>query len=553
MFMKNKTLILATLGPSFCQKEDLKQAILMGITLFRQPFGYRNQEHLEQIKLIRELSEELSVNCQVVTDLPSNRLRIGKLFESEVQFNAQDIVDVVDRIESTESNLIPIPGLKSIIHLLKKDSQIFIRDGNIKLKIMKKDNDRLSCKIIQASQTIKSNNNTHFPDISYDLDLITSEDTSILKDYYKNSISPDWIAISFVKNANDIIKSSQAIYNIFDKKIKIMAKIETNESLKNISEIAYVSDGMMVARGDLGIILPIEQVPYYQKIILQNGKNHEKPVVVATQMLENFADTEIANRAEISDVFTAVNQGAYAVMLSRETSGSKNPLAVLKMMKKIVDFSYKTKRNTQSHDGRDLIIAIEGIDGSGKTTIARRLAVAIDATYVSTPPAPFKEHQNFFEENEREILARFFYYLGSLWESWRDIEVELRKKMVVLDRYLLSTKIYHEVLLSERDLTKLYIVDDAISSLAPPAADINIMLEVSEEIVIERLKNKKQKQFDENLEKDRNFQTKLAEKFRSESDFIINTDNKSVEEIVSECIEIINECKTIENINYDNE
>jgi pyruvate kinase len=543
MVMNNKTLILATLGPSFCQKEDLKQAILMGITLFRQPFGYRNQAHLEQIKLIRELSDELSVNCQVVTDLPSNRLRIGKLFEPEIQFNAQDIVEVVDKLESTESFIVPIPGLKSIIHLLEKDSQIFIRDGNIKLKIMNKDNDRLYCKIIQASQKIKSNNNTHFPAINYDLDLITSDDISILKDYYKNSIFPDWIAISFVKNANDINKSSQAIYNIFNKKIKIMAKIETTESLKNIKEIAEVSEGIMVARGDMGIILPIEQVPYFQKIILQNGKNFGKPVVVATQMMENFADTEIANRAEISDVFTAVHQGAYAVMLSRETSGSKNPLSVLKMMKRIVDFSNKIKRNTPSLDGRNLIIAIEGIDGSGKTTIAKRLSMVIDATYVSTPPAPFKDHQNFFEENEREILARFFYYLGSLWESWRYIEVESGKKIVLLDRYLLSTKIYHEVLLSERDLTKVYIVDKAINTLAPPAADINILLEVSEEFAIERLKNKKQKQFDENLEKNRNFQDRLAEKFRLESDFIINTNNKSVEEIVAECVNIINKFK----------
>jgi pyruvate kinase len=541
--MTNKTLILATLGPSFCRRDDLKQTILMGITSFRQPFGYRNQSHLEQLKLIRELSSELSIKCQVFTDIPSDRLRIGILNKAEIRLNSGDKLKVIDELESSNDYTIPIPRLKSMIHLIEKDSLIFIRDGNIKLKILEKQNDALMCEIVQASQTIKSNNNTHFPDINYDLDLITSEDINILKNYYKNFLSPDWIAISFVKNANDIIKSSQTIHNIFNKKIKIMAKIETIEALKNIKEIAKVSDGMMVARGDMGIVIPIEKVPYYQRIIVQNGKNYDKPVVVATQMMENFADTGIPNRAEISDVSTAIQQGAYAVMLSRETSGSKNPLGVLKMMKKIVDFSNRTKRNTPSLDGRNLIIAIEGIDGSGKTTIARRLAMVLDATYISTPPVPFKDHQNFFEENDRDILARFFYYLGSLWESWMYIEVESRKKIVLLDRYLLSTKIYHQVLLSERDLTKVYIIDDAINTIAPPAADINILLEVSEEFVIERLKNKKQKQFDENLEKDRNFQAKLAEKFRSESDFIINTNNKSVEEIVAECVIIINKFK----------
>ena len=541
--MKNKTLILATLGPSFCESDTLRQAILMGITSFRQPFGYRDQAHFDQFKLIRQLSHQLSVNCQVITDLPSDRLRIGKLVEQELQFNSKDKVKVIDSLSSYDKITIPIPRISSLIKLLKKDSQILIRDGNIKLKVLEKTDDELFCEIVQASQVLKNNNNTHFPDIQFNPDLITKDDRVILEEYNKNSLTPDWVAISFVKNANDIKRSNEVLFDIFKKKIKIIAKIETPEALKNIREITLASDGLMVARGDMGIVIPIEKVPYYQKIIIQNGINFEKPVIVATQMMENYADTEIPNRAEISDVFTAVQQGAYAVMLSRETSGSKNPLKVLKMIKKIVDFSSKIRENKYSLDDRKLIIAIEGIDGSGKTTIAKELASALSGTYIATPPSPFKIHQDFFEEKERAVLSRFFYYIGSLWESWKEIEAESRTKIVVLDRYLLSTNIYHQTLVNSNDIEYKYIIQDTMNSGAPPNADINIVLDVSEKIAIERLKNKKQKVFDEQLEQNRDLQKKLAEKFRNYSDVVINTDKKSINEIVNECIQIINQLK----------
>jgi thymidylate kinase len=312
-----------------------------------------------------------------------------------------------------------------------------------------------------------------------------------------------------------------------------MTKVETEPALENISDIIRESDCIMVARGDLATAINVEKLPHIQHSIITMCKIMNKPVIVATQMLENFADYSIPNRSELNDVALAVRQRASAIMLSRETSGSKKPLAVIKLAKKIIDHELSNlPKHNIPYGNRFPIVAIEGIDGVGKTSVAKVLAKSIKGDYINTPPVDYKPLKLFFELPERSAKARLLFYAGSLWEIWENIIERCKVRPVVLDRYTLSTLLYHETLLNE-DIFNIY------NNAFPPNADITISLDVSEKTVMNRLQEKATKSFDTDLENDRVLQRNLAKKYKKYSQYVINTDLLTIDQVVKKCIRII--------------
>jgi pyruvate kinase len=490
--------------------------------------------------MIKEIEVNLGKRCFIVPDFPSNRLRVGRINDSR-EYRPNDEVVIIDKSESHIHQEIPLPGIKNYTGSISVGDSLAIRDGNVLIRITERKGSLLSGIIIHAKQKIKSNNNASIINLDLDLEQITTDDMVYLKQLRDLGYVPEYIDVSFVKNVDEIRKCRQMLTEIFGNNVpRIIAKIETKEALDNLTSVCREADCIMVARGDLVTVANIEEIPYLQHRIVSTCRMLNKPVIVATQMLENFADTQIPNRSELNDVALAVRQGASAIMLSRETSGSSKPLEVIKLAKKIIDLEMeKWPQHSITKENRFPIIAIEGVDGSGKTCTSRALTRAMKGHYISTPPKDYRPLRPFFEKDERSVRARMLFYVGSLWETWEEVVQECRKQPVILDRYTLSTMIYHETLLKE-DLSSIY------NYVFPPSADINISLDISEKTALIRLKEKATKSFDADLENDRVLQKNLAEKFKKYSQYVINTDLLTKDQVVQECIKIIND-----NFNHD--
>lgn len=533
LFNQHSPVIIATLGPSFCKKEDIISAINSGVRYFRQPLAYKNQDHHSQYLLVKEIAEDQKTPCFVIPDFPSDRLRIGQV-QNSIIYEQNSKLSIVDKKETNRQGEIPIPGIKKHINNIPVGESLLIRDGNIAIKIIDKTKTSLVGCIDFAKQRIKTNNNIVFTNFDITINQLTPGDISYLNGVKVAGQIPLYINISLVRNASDILRCKKQLSEIYGKCIpKIMTKVETEPALENISDIIRESDCIMVARGDLATAINVEKLPHIQHSIITMCKIMNKPVIVATQMLENFADYSIPNRSELNDVALAVRQRASAIMLSRETSGSKKPLAVIKLAKKIIDheISKVTKHEIPFRD-RFPIIAIEGIDGAGKTTVAEALATSIKGNFINTPPVDYKPLKLFFELPERSVKARLLFYVGSLWEIWEDIIERCKVRPVVLDRYTLSTLLYHETLLNE-DIFNIY------NNAFPPNADITISLDVSEKTALIRLQKKSTKSFDTDLENDSMLQRDLAKKFKKYSQYVINTNLLTIDQVVKECIRII--------------
>jgi pyruvate kinase len=526
--------IIATLGPSFCKRKDIITSIEYGVQYFRQPLAYKNQDHLSQYLLVKEIARNKNTPCIVIPDFPSDRLRIGKIMKC-IKYEQNTQLSIVDKEETNQQDEIPVPGIKQYINDIAVGENLLVRDGNISIKITNKTKTGLLGLVQFAKQRIKTNNNLVITNCDININQLTSSDINYLKKLKEEGQIPFYINISLVKNAINILKCRKQLSEVFGSKTpRIMTKIETKESLDNISDIVRESDCIMVARGDLAMAVNIEVLPYIQKKIIMTCRIMNKPVVVATQILENFADHLIPNRSELNDIALAVRQGATGIMLSRETSGSEKPLSVINLAKKVIDYEIsKCPRHEIAFNSRFPIIAIEGIDGAGKTAVATALAKSISGDYIATPPIEYNPLKSFFELPERSSKARLLFYAGSLWDIWEDITERCKIRSVVLDRYTLSTLLYHEVLLKE-DLSNMYNI------ILPPCADITITLDVSEKTALIRLQEKATESFDTDLENDRSLQMHLGKKFKKYSQYVINTDLLTIDQVVNECIVVIN-------------
>ena len=336
--MKNvfkKTKIIATLGPACNSKTTIHNLIKSGVNVFRINFSHvKEEEVLNYLGIIRGLNKEYNYNIAILADLQGPKIRIGEL-EEDIKLKKGDKI-------SLETGT-PFVGNRNRIFInyinfakdTKAGNSILIDDGKFNFEVV--NTDKKSKVIIRALSLacLKSRKGVNLPNTKITTSSLTSKDKKDVK--FAISFEVDWIALSFVREGNDLLKLKKLIEKYSDTKIPIIAKIEKPEALENIEDIIKHSDGIMVARGDLGIEIPSQEVPLIQKKLVYLSKKARIPVIIATQMMESMIENLSPNRAEVNDVANSVMDGADAVMLSAETSVGKNPVEVVSQISKIIN------------------------------------------------------------------------------------------------------------------------------------------------------------------------------------------------------------------------
>jgi pyruvate kinase len=332
--------IVCTLGPSSKTKEKVKELINAGMNVARLNFSHGNQDdHSALIDLIRELSDEMGVAITILQDLQGPKLRIGKLPGGSMVLKAGDEVTLSSfesKVTDEDNAFIPfeIPDLHKA---LKPGNHIMLDDGHLEMEVQSVNGEKIEAVVILGG-TLKSNKGVNLPGANLRLPSFTKKDREDLKFGLEKGV--DMVAISFVKTAEDVQTVRKAIRDLAPeeqfKKTPIIAKLERPEALDNLEEIIDITDGVMVARGDLGVEMSPAAVPIAQKEIIACANSHAKLVITATQMLDSMINNPRPTRAEATDVANAIFDGTDAVMLSGETAAGKYPVESVQMMDSIV-------------------------------------------------------------------------------------------------------------------------------------------------------------------------------------------------------------------------
>jgi pyruvate kinase len=332
--MSHRTKIVATVGPACDTYEKLLELVKAGVNIFRLNFSHGTHEDKAKIiEHIRNINKTEPVNIAILGDLQGPKLRVGEMENGSIEVKEGDILTFTNEklVGTKERIYVSYPDLHKDV---KPGNIILIDDGKLEVRVtnITKNND------VQVEVTLggklSSKKGINLPDTKISLPALTEKDLADLEFIIDQQL--DWVALSFVRNVKDLI----ILRNKIDErkcKIKIIAKIEKPEALTNIRDIILESDGIMIARGDLGVELPVEQVPLIQKELIRKCMHRAKPVIVATQMMESMIDRVKPNRSEITDVANAVLEGADAVMLSGETATGEHPALVVETMCKIIE------------------------------------------------------------------------------------------------------------------------------------------------------------------------------------------------------------------------
>ena len=323
------TKILATIGPSSATKEQLSRLIDAGADAFRVNFSHgTHAEHRERIKIIRSLEKEKGRLISILADLQGPKLRVGNFKEDKVLLKeGQKFTLDLDNTPGDETRVC-LPH-KEIFEALKPGEVLLVNDGYIALKV-ESCNKKSAVTTVKVGGYISSHKGVNLPNTKLNISAITEKDKEDLKFALKNGV--DWIGLSFVQKAEDV----REIKKMVNGKARVISKLEKPSAIDDLENIIKESDGIMVARGDLGVECPIQVVPVLQKRIVKLCRVYARPVIIATQMLESMIVNPTPTRAEVSDVATAVYDGADAVMLSAETAAGKYPVQAVKMMHSIV-------------------------------------------------------------------------------------------------------------------------------------------------------------------------------------------------------------------------
>jgi pyruvate kinase len=326
----NKTKIVATVGPASNTYDLLGMLIREGVDVFRLNFSHgTHEEHLSVINTVRRLNKDLRTNVGLLQDLQGPKIRLGEVEGGSVEIKRGDKIKLVcgEKEISTATRLSTI--YMGLARDVKAGDQILIDDGKIELKVLATDRDREVDVEVVYGGTVKPRKGINLPDSEVSAPSMTEKDIEDLKFGLEHDV--DWVALSFARKAEDIRFIKRLIAEA-GKTTRVIAKIETPDGLRNIDEIIALTDAVMVARGDLGVEVKMEEVPMAQKMIIEKCNKAGKPVIVATQMMESMITAPRPTRAETSDVANAVIDGADAVMLSAETAVGAYPAEVIRSM-----------------------------------------------------------------------------------------------------------------------------------------------------------------------------------------------------------------------------
>ncbi|WP_417590606.1 pyruvate kinase [Owenweeksia hongkongensis] len=329
----NKTKIIATLGPATESKETMYKMIQAGVNVFRINFSHSShKDAVQMIKQIRELNAEHDYNVAILADLQGPKLRIGNVEEGAV-IKQGDIL--------TFSNVDEMGTAKKVFMTysqfprdVKVGERILVDDGKILLKIIRTNGiDEVQAEVIHGGP-LKSKKGVNLPNTKISLPCLTDKDLADLKVAMEHEV--EWIGLSFVRSADDVIELKKIIAEN-NAPCRVISKIEKPEAVVEIDRIIEETGAIMVARGDLGVEVPMQSVPLIQKMIVNKCHKMSRPVVIATQMMESMIENASPTRAEVNDVANSVLDGADAVMLSGETSVGKHPIKVIEAMTKIIE------------------------------------------------------------------------------------------------------------------------------------------------------------------------------------------------------------------------
>lgn len=316
MRRSRKTKIVATLGPISEARDQINALFRAGVDVFRINMSHTNHEALEQrVRTVRDVEKSVGRPIAILVDLQGPKLRLGKLPQGEMHLENDTEVTLLRAETVDAAATLPVPHAE-IFDALSEGANVLIDDGKVRLRADEVSKDKIRARVLQGG-VVKNHKGMNLPDTVLPIPALTAKDRSDLD--YALSLDIDWIALSFVQRPADVAELRKAVSG----RAGILAKIEKPAALTSLNEILDLSDAVMVARGDLGVELPLEQVPGRQKQIVRAARRAGKPVVVATQMLESMITAAVPTRAEVSDVATAVFEGADAVMLSAETAVGK--------------------------------------------------------------------------------------------------------------------------------------------------------------------------------------------------------------------------------------
>ncbi len=346
---QKRTKIVATVGPACDTYDKLLSLVKAGVNVFRLNFSHgAYEDKLKVINNIRKIIKEEPYNIAILGDLQGPKLRVGELENGKLILKeADEFIFTIEKMVGTNEKIyVSYPNLTTDV---KIGERIFLDDGKMELSVVKILNDKEVLMRVTLGGVLTPKKGVNLPDSVLTMPSMTEKDFEDLEFIIEQKL--DWVALSFVRKVDDIINLKKILKDR-SSKIKVIAKIEMPEALKNLRDIIVESDGIMVARGDLGVEVPIEQVPIIQKDIIRKCMHRAKPVIVATQMMESMLDRTKPNRSEVSDVANAVLEGADAVMLSGETATGLYPTLVVETMSKII---LEAERTLYDYDRDDIL------------------------------------------------------------------------------------------------------------------------------------------------------------------------------------------------------
>lgn len=376
---RKKTKIVATLGPACNTPEILEEMMTVGVNVFRVNFSHANYENVaETIKLIRVINKKKGYNVAVLADLQGPKLRVGVMQDGIMLKKGDTFTFTTEKCDGTSEKA--FMTYQNFPQDVQKGEQILVDDGKLLFEVLDTDRKSLVTTKVLRGGPLTSKKGVNLPNTKISQPALTDKD--IEDALFAIKMEVDWIALSFVRTPEDLMKLQQLIQDNSSYKIPIIAKIEKPEAVANINKITAYCDGLMVARGDLGVEVPMEKVPLIQKKLVLQAKKARIPVIIATQMMETMITNQVPTRAEVNDVANSIMDGADAVMLSGETSVGKYPVEVIQKMRDIIEsvedspLIIKPKLSIQTLNDRFIskIVCHQ----------AAKMSESLDATVIST-------------------------------------------------------------------------------------------------------------------------------------------------------------------------
>jgi pyruvate kinase len=451
---KKRTKIVATLGPASRDPDIMRELFLSGVNVVRLNFSHgTHAEHLAVIQDVRRVSLELGLHVAILQDLPGPKVRTGPLADglgSVALREGKNFTLTTQAVPGTDTRV--SVSYANLPRDVSAGKQIYLADGSIALRIASIDQDDVHT-VIEVGGALRPKQGINYPDGSLAIDSVTDRDLEHLAFGIENNV--DWVAVSFVRTANDVARVKTFIAE-HGKTIPVIAKIEKHEALDHIAAIVEMADGVMVARGDLGIEMPMQEVPLIQKDLIARANRASKPVITATEMLESMIVNARPTRAEAADVANAILDGTDAVMLSGETARGAHPLEAVRAMATIareieLRFPFREARKRRSAGATASRAIARDTDEQIGTSIAEAAArcaevLGLDLVVTGTTTGNTARHISSFRPKARIVaitpVAEVARRLALVWgveslvvQAYRYIEtlIEIAEQRVIVE------------------------------------------------------------------------------------------------------------------------